>query len=140
LTFGRLRHRVFYSPAEVNASIIALLADPNDRRVLCRVGCSRRQLFETIDRPALKSLPAKRHIYAEWRIRRAGLDYHVEIDRHYNPVPGDLRANKSKLGSQPTPCFHQGERIAIHRCSSGGNGKHSTVPEYMPSAHRRYAD
>jgi transposase len=35
--------------------------------------------------------------------------------------------------------FHKGERIAAHlRCS--GNRKHTTVPERMPSSHRRHAD
>lgn len=41
---GRLRHRVFYSLAEVNSAIGELLADLNDRRVLRRVGRTRRQL------------------------------------------------------------------------------------------------
>lgn len=76
---GRLRHRVFYSLAEVNAAIGALLADLNDRRVLRRVGRTRRQLFEEVDRPAIRALPGERYVYAEWRIRRAGLDYHVEV-------------------------------------------------------------
>jgi transposase len=59
---GRLRHRVFYSLAEVNAAIGELLVDLNDRRVLRRVGRTRRQLFEEIDRPALRPLPATRYI------------------------------------------------------------------------------
>ena len=85
--FGRLRHRTFYSLAELNAAISELLADLNDRRVLRRVGVTRRQLFEELDRPALKTLPAEPYVYAEWRRRRAGLDYHVEIERHYYSVP-----------------------------------------------------
>jgi len=138
---GRLRHRIFYSLTEVNASIAALLADLNDRRVLRRVGCSRRQLFEQVDRPALKSLPAERYVYAEWRIRRAGLDYHVEIDRHYYSVPWRFAREQveARITANTIELFRKGERIAVHRRSSG-NGKHSTVPEHMPSAHRRFAD
>ena len=34
--------------------------------------------------------------------------------------------------------FHKGERIAVHLRASG-NRKHTTVPEHMPSSHRRYA-
>jgi transposase len=49
---GRLRHRIFYSLAEVNAAIGQLLHDLNDKRVLRRVGATRRQLFEELDRPA----------------------------------------------------------------------------------------
>jgi len=70
---GRLRHRTFYNLAEVNAAIADLLNDLNDRRVLRRVGVTRRQLFEELDRPALRPLPVERYVFAEWRIRRAGL-------------------------------------------------------------------
>lgn len=35
---GRLRHRIFYSLGDVNAAIVELLADLNERRVLRRVG------------------------------------------------------------------------------------------------------
>ncbi|AHG50193.1 hypothetical protein RLEG12_00900 (plasmid) [Rhizobium leguminosarum bv. trifolii CB782] len=53
---GRLRHRVFYSLADVNGAIVELLADLNDRRVLRRVGCTRRQLFEELDYRLIKAL------------------------------------------------------------------------------------
>lgn len=56
---GRLRHRIFYSLAELNAAIRELLADLNDCRVLRRIGRTRRQLFEELDQPALKALPVE---------------------------------------------------------------------------------
>lgn len=84
---GRMHHRVFYSLADVNAAIVELLVDLNDTRVLRRVGLTRRQLFEEIDYPALRPLPVERYVFAEWKIRRAGLDYHVDIDKHYYSVP-----------------------------------------------------
>lgn len=52
--------------------------DLNDARALRRVGRTRRQLFEEIDYPALRLLPVERYVFAEWKIRRAGLDYHVD--------------------------------------------------------------
>lgn len=138
---GRLRHRIFYSLAEVNAAIGELLAELNERRVLRRVGRTRRQLFEEIDRPALRALPAERYVYAEWRIRRAGLDYHVEIDRHYYSVPWRFAREQveARITANTIELFRKGERIAVHRRSSG-NGRHTTVPEHMPSSHRRFAD
>ncbi|HEY5817081.1 MAG TPA: IS21 family transposase [Mesorhizobium sp.] len=138
---GRLRHRVFHSLAEVNAVIVELLADLNERRVLRGVGRTRRQLFEEIDRPALRPLPAERYIYAEWRIRRAGLDYHVEIDRHYYSVPWRFAREQieTRITATTIELFRKGERIAAHIRSSG-NGRHTTVAEHMPSAHRRFAD
>ena len=56
---GRLRHRTFYSLAEVNAAIGELLTHLNEEHRIRRLGVTRRQLLEQIDRPALKSLPTK---------------------------------------------------------------------------------
>jgi transposase len=44
-----------------------------------------------------------------------------------------------RLTARTVEIFCKGERIAAHLRSSG-NGKHTTVPEHMPSSHRRYAD
>ena len=139
--FGRLRRRTFYSLAELNAAIAELLAELNDRRVLRRVGRTRRQLFEEIDRPALKPLPAEPYVYAEWRRRRAGLDYHVEIERHYYSVPYRFAREpiEARITAATIELFHKGERIAAHMRGSG-NGRHTTIPEHMPSSHRRFAD
>lgn len=138
---GRLRHRIFYSLAELNAAIRELLTDLNDRRVLRRIGRTRRQLFEELDRPALKALPAEPYVLAEWRVRRAGLDYHVEVERHFYSVPYRFaRAQvEVRLTARMVEIFHKGERIAVHLRMSG-NGRHTTTPEHMPSSHRRFAD
>ena len=62
--FGRLRHRIFYSLAEVNAAIGELLTHLNEERPIRRLGVTRRQLLEEIDRPALKSLPAEPYVFS----------------------------------------------------------------------------
>ena len=72
---ARLRNRRFFSLAELNRAIAALVADLN-ARPMRRLGVSRRDLFVELDRPALKPLPAEPYEYAEWRVRRVGLDYH----------------------------------------------------------------
>ena len=50
----------------------------------------RRALFEKLERPALKTLPTEPYAYAEWKQCRAGLDYHVEVEKHYYSVPHTL--------------------------------------------------
>jgi transposase len=72
---ARLRNRRFFSLAELNRAIAELVADLNVRPMR-RLGVSRRDLFLELDRPALKPLPAEPYEYAEWRVRRVGLDYH----------------------------------------------------------------
>ena len=131
----------FYGLAELNEAIRALLIKLNERRPIRRLGVTRRQLFEELDRPALKSLPAEPYVFAEWRIRRVGIDYHVDIDRHYYSVPYRFarQAVEVRLTGRTVEVFAKGERIAAHLRSSG-DGKHTTVPERMPASHRRYAD
>ena len=84
---GRLRHRRFYSLAELNAAIGELLRQLNDERPLRRLGVTRRTLLEELDRPHLKQLPAEPYCVAEWRLRRVGIDYHIEVDAHFYSVP-----------------------------------------------------
>jgi transposase len=86
---AKLRNRRFFSLAELNAAIRELVTQLNDR-VTRHLGASRRALFDEIERPALKALPVEPYLYAEWKEYRVGLDYHVEVERHYYSVPHAL--------------------------------------------------
>ena len=68
---ARLRHRRFFSLGELNAAIGELIDELN-ARTMRRIGCSRRALFEAIERPALLSLPSEPFEYAEWKRCRPG--------------------------------------------------------------------
>jgi transposase len=138
---GRLRHRRFYSLTELNAAIRELLVRVNDELPIRRLSVTRRQLLEELDRPALKPLPVEPYVFAEWRIRRVGIDYHVDVDRHYYSVPHSFAKQQVevRLTARTVEVFAKGERIAAHMRSSG-NSKHTTVSEHMPSSHRRYAN
>ena len=137
---GRLRHRIFISLAEVNEAIGELLKRLNEERPIRRLGVTRRQLLEEIDRPALKSLPAEPYVFSEWRVCRVGIDYHVDAGSHYYSVPYRFaRAEVDvRMTARTVEIFLKGERIAAHLRISG-NRKHTTIPEHMPSSHRRYA-
>ena len=138
---GRLRHRRFYSLAELNAAIGELLRQLNDERPIRRLGVTRRALLEELDRPHLKQLPAEPYCFAEWRVRRVGIDYHVEVDAHFYSVPHRFARSEVevRLTPQTVEVFLKGERIAAHRRGSPNHG-HTTLAEHMPSSHRRYAD
>lgn len=137
---GRLRHQIFYSLAELNIAIQALLVKVNDERPLRRLGVTRRQLLEELDRPHLKPLPVEPYVFAEWRTRRVGIDYHVDVERHYYSVPYRFAKEQVevRLTARTVEIFVRGERIAAHMRGSG-DGKHTTLQEHMPSSHRRYA-
>ena len=137
---ARLRHRRFFSLAELNAAIRALLDELNDRRMR-GWGTSRRSLFKQLDQAALGSLPPLPYEYAEWKRCRVGLDYHVEIAKHYYSVPHQLLRHEveARITAATVEIFHRGKRVASHRRSLSPH-RPTTVPEHMPSAHRRYHD
>lgn len=84
-----LRNRTFSSLYEFNQAIAELLQKLNSR-TMRHVGKSRRELFETLDRPALKPLPPTRYEYAEWKKAKVNIDYHIEFDHHFYSVPHTL--------------------------------------------------
>ncbi len=137
---ARLRDRRFFSLAELNAAIRALV-DQLNGCVTRHLGASRRQLFEDLERPVLKSLPDAPYVYAEWKQRTVGLDYHVEIERHYYSVPHQLLRQKvwARMTEKTVEVFHEGQRVAAHVRTSS-NRRHTTVRDHMPSSHQRYAD
>jgi transposase len=137
---ARLRNRRFFSLAELNQAIAELVTDLN-ARPMRRLGVSRRELFLELDRPALKELPPEPYEYAEWRVRRVGLDYHVDIDGHYYSVPHRLIRQQldARITARTIELFCKGERVAVH-LRGAGRGRHTTIPEHMPSSHRRYAE
>jgi transposase len=113
---ARLRHQRFFSLAELNAAIRGLLDELNNR-VMRGWGTSRRGLFEQLDKPALRSLPPMAYEYAEWKRCRVGLDYHVEIAKHYYSVPHQLirQEVEARITAATIEIFHRGRRIASHR-------------------------
>jgi transposase len=135
-----LRHRTFFSLAELNREIARHLERLNARPFKKLPG-SRRALFEQLDRPALRPLPAQPFAFAEWKQVRVNIDYHVEIDGHYYSVPYQLvrKALEARYSERTVEVFHQGRRVASHP-RSHLKGRHTTLPEHMPAAHRSYAE
>jgi transposase len=137
---AKLRHRRFFSLAELNAAIRDCVAAIN-AKVMRHVGKSRNELLETIDRPALNALPTTPYSYAEWKRARVAPDYHIEVADHYYSVPSKLIREmvEARITSATVEIFHKGQRIASHAFSPVRN-VHTTITEHMPSAHRRYAE
>jgi transposase len=136
---ARLRNRRFFSLAEANQAIAELLEELNGR-VTKHLGASRRRLFEAIEQATLKPLPTQAYEYAEWKRRRAGLDYHVEVAKHYYSVPHALAKQRlwARITDRTIEVFHKDRRVAAH-LRGPANRRHTTVDEHMPSAHRRHA-
>src|SRR5712691_5453884 len=95
---------------------------------------SRRELFEQLDRPALRPLPAEAFVYSDWRIgARVSIDYHIELHGHYYSVPSALiHAHvDARLTAATVEIFHRGQRVAAHP-RSVVRGRHTPDPAHMP--------
>ena len=137
---GRFVTRPSSRSAKINAAIAVVLERINGR-IMRRLGVSRHDLFESIERPALKPLPEIDYEFAEWRLARVGLDYHVEVDGFLYSVPHALIREQVdvRIAARTIEMFHRGKRVAAHQRRYGGR-RHGTDPDHMPSAHRRYAE
>ncbi len=137
---GRLRHQTFFSLAEANRAI-ALVLERMNGHIMRRIGLSRSDLFASVERPVLRPLPEADYQFAEWKLARVGIDYHVEAYGYYYSVPHALISAEVdlRIASRTIEVFHRGQRVALHERRYGG-GSHGTDPDHMPSAHRRYAE
>ncbi|WP_412509931.1 Mu transposase domain-containing protein, partial [Roseovarius sp. SYSU LYC5161] len=87
------RNRQFFSIEALNLAIAELLADLN-ARTMRRVGRSRHELFEEIERAALRPLPDTPFEYAEWKQAKVHPDYHIEVLHSFYSVPHRLIGRK----------------------------------------------
>jgi transposase len=137
---ARLRNERFFSLDALNVRIAELVDDLNER-TMRRYGASRRALFERLDEPALRPLPAERFVYADWKRCRVNVDYHVEVDHHFYSVPHALihEVVEARYSAMTVEVFHRGQRVASHR-RSVERGRHTTASEHMPKAHQKHLE
>jgi hypothetical protein len=137
---ARLRNRTFFSLAELNGEIRRLLEALNSRPFRKMEG-SRKSLFETMEKPALKVLPERPFEYGEWKRATVNIDYHIDVERHYYSVPYTLRGYEvdARFNASTVEIFHQGKRVASH-ARSFLKGRHTTLREHLPPSHREYRE
>lgn len=138
---ARLRNETFFSLRALNERIRALLDDLNARPMRAYGARSRRDLYEALDRPALRSLPPERYVFAEWKRAAVNIDYHIDVDRHLYSVPHTLvrQTVEVRLTASTVEVFSGGRRVASHARSHEA-GRFTTVADHMPAAHRKHAE
>ena len=67
---------------------------------------SRRELFESFERPQSGPLPPTPYEYADWKNATVNIDYHLEVEHHYYSVPYGLLGEK--LSVRLTARRHEG--------------------------------
>ncbi len=135
-----LRNRVFYSLGELREAVKVLVERLN-ARPMRRLKKSRRELFETLERSALKPLPSHPYELAVWSQPKVNIDYHVAFEEHFYSVPYQLLGEQLDLRATETTVeiFKGGGRITSHVRSREKHG-YTTKVEHMPRGHRDYAE
>ncbi len=134
---ARLRHHSFFSLAELNQCIRALLEDLNNRPFKQLPGC-RRSAFEQLDKPALKPLPTQPYQYVAIKPVKVNIDYHVQYDLHCYSVPHQYVGEKIELhaGDTLVEAYFRRQLVATHpRRHTPG---FSTNPAHMPKRHQAH--
>jgi transposase len=132
---ARLRHRAFFSLAELNAALRELLERLNTRAFKKAEG-SRHSRFEQLERATLRPLPLRPYEFGEWKKAKVHPDYHVEVARAYYSVPFALigQVVDVRLTAGGVEIFHQGRRVAVHPRASERGQRH-TRRDHRPERH-----
>lgn len=135
-----LRNHTFFSFAQLNSAIAEKLTELNNRPFQ-KLDCCRVELFETIDKPALKPLAPRRYEIGFWKKATVNIDYHIEVDRHYYSVPYQLVGKKVevRLSAHTVEVFLKNKRVASHQ-RSHRKGAFTTVTAHMPDRHQKYLE
>jgi transposase len=137
---ARMRNEKFASLGALNARIAELCAELN-RRMMRHYKASRLELFERLDKPALRALPEEPFVHAEWEQARLNIDYHAKVGEHFYSAPFTLVHEQlwARSTASTVELFHRGARVASH-LRSNVPGRHTTDPRHMPAAHQKHAE
>lgn len=137
---AKLRDVTFFSLAALNDAIRVLIAELNAKPFQKRDG-SRQSVFEAVERPALRPLPAHRYEYATWKKAKVHLDYHVEVERHYYSVPHALigKTVDVRLTASTIEILLHGQRVAAH-LRSELRASFTTIAGHRPERHQAVVD
>ncbi len=134
---ARLRHQTFFSLAELNQCIRALLVEVNNKPFRQLKG-TRQQWFESLDKPALAPLPKYAYQYTDIKTVKVNVDYHIQYEQHLYSVPHHLVGEKLELHAKDRLIelyFHH-QRVTSHvRQTRPGT---TTQAEHMPVRHEKH--
>jgi len=144
--YAPLRNKTFYSLKELNEAVWELLEEHNNKNFQ-RLKISRRELFNRVEKSALKALPKERFPMKMSKWVTVQLNYHVELreDKHYYSVPYYLyqRHPKTKVkivyDKRIVAIYYDNIRIAQYARDYSPNG-YTTNSDHMPANHRAYSE
>ena len=134
---ARLRHHSFFSLAELNQCLHALLEELN-KKPFKQLPGNRLHAFAQLDQPALRPLPVHPYRYVAIQPVKVNIDYHVQYRQHHYSVPHQYVGETLELHASDTLVtltFRQRQVAAHPRSYLPGI---TTVAAHMPTRHQRH--
>jgi transposase len=134
---ARLRHHTFFSLAELNQCLRALLEELNNTPFKQLPG-SRRKAFERLDKPALRPLPRHPYRYVVVKAVKVNIDYHVHYQKHHYSVPHQYVGETLELHASDTliSVYFRHQPVATH--ARQHHFGITTEPAHMPKRHQKH--
>jgi transposase len=140
--YAAIRNQIFHTIDELN-NAIRIELDIHNSIPMQRLGTSRKQLFDDIEKNTLNALPTDRYELRTFKSLKAQFNYHIYLseDKHHYSVPYRYRGQQLTVIFTPfiVEIFYHHNRIALHKRIPTVNG-YSTIKEHMPIEHRQYGD
>jgi len=135
--YAPLRDQVFYSLAELNRAIGMQLEKHHAWNFKVK-DYSRKMIFESEEKPLLKSLPENKYVIKHTAMAKVQKNYHVILgeDFHQYSVPYTLIGKTIKLiyTNVIVEIYYEQKRIAFHSRNYKKYG-YTTLPSHMPANH-----
>lgn len=141
MRYVRFRHRRrhFISLPQINLVLKECIERINSR-AHSRFGISRRERFDSIEKAALKPLPALRFDVGEWKQAKLHPDCYILLESVYFSAPhihpGKLL--RVKVTDHQVEIFLELERLAIHPRSRHRDGRRVKIDAHFPPASQAY--
>jgi len=140
--FYPLSKHTFFSIESLNEAIGVLLETYNNYQ-MSRSPQTRRQLFDSLEKEHLQSLPSEPYIIRNFKnltVQKMGHIYLTE-DKHYYSVPYRYIGKKVEVqyAYSTIEIYFERERIALHKRSKS-QGKYTTTTDHLSSSHKAYSE
>ena len=137
---AKLRNHVFFDVDELNQQINKLI-DGYNSKVIRRLGKSRTELFELLDKPYMLPLKRTKYIYKEFKKATVGVDYHIELDGSGYSVPYKYLGRKVDVMYSSTSVVISLDGVIIaHHPKLTHRYHDSTQTAHMPSTHQAQSE
>ena len=142
-----LKGQIFHSFEELNERILELVNQLNHQTRRGEKKESRMEVFQKVDLPVMKKLPAEPFRWTEYAVCRVSDDYHIKFSGHYYSVPYHYysKSNPISVFVKATRdfvliCDMNNQLIYRHSRCYGQVPEHITAREHMPAAHLMWSE